>query len=239
MRTLNFANRNFKEIARDPLSVIFTLVLPLFLLFVFSRFNIPNDAYKLENFTPGILLFGISFITLFTATLVAKDRTTQLLTRLYISPMRPIEYIVGYIAAVIPVVFLQNILFFTFGAVLGLKITVRVAAAMAVSLVIAVFFTALGIAIGCVVGEKAASGIGSIAVQLVCFTSGMYFPIEMPGKGWATICDCLPFASSLNIIKAAVNATCEVSYSDIAVFSLYLILTVFITCMLFKRRNKT
>ena len=76
MRTLNFAKRNFKEIIRDPLSIIFSVLLPLFLLFIFKQINIPNESYELHNFTPGIVVFGVSFITLFTAMLVSKDRTS-------------------------------------------------------------------------------------------------------------------------------------------------------------------
>lgn len=81
MRMLNFANRNLKEIIRDPLSIIFAILLPLFLLFIFQQFEIPNEVYQIENFTPGIVVFSFSFITLFTAMLVAKDRGTSLLTR--------------------------------------------------------------------------------------------------------------------------------------------------------------
>ena len=93
MRTLNFAKRNFKEIIRDPLSLIFAVILPLFLLFIFQQFDIPSESYKLENFTPGIIVFGFSFITLFTAMLISKDRTTSLLIRLGISPMKSVDYI--------------------------------------------------------------------------------------------------------------------------------------------------
>lgn len=91
MRILNFAKRNFKEIIRDPLSIIFSILLPLFLLFIFKQINIPNESYELYNFTPGIVVFGFSFITLFTAMLIAKDRTTSLLVRLGISPMKPLN----------------------------------------------------------------------------------------------------------------------------------------------------
>ena len=42
MRTLNFAKRNFKELTRDPLSLIFEIALPLFLLFIFQQFNLPR-----------------------------------------------------------------------------------------------------------------------------------------------------------------------------------------------------
>ena len=96
MRILNFAKRNFKEIARDPLSLIFAIILPLFLLFIFQQINIPSESYNIENFTPGIVIFGFSFITLFTATLVAKDRSTSLFIRLGISPMKSVDYILGY-----------------------------------------------------------------------------------------------------------------------------------------------
>ena len=95
MRILTFANRNFKEIIRDPLSVIFSLILPLFLLYIFKQFKIPNEVYSIENFTPGIIIFSLSFITMFTASLVAKDRSTSLTTRLGVSPMKEIEYILG------------------------------------------------------------------------------------------------------------------------------------------------
>ena len=88
MRLLNFAKRNFKELIRDPLSLAFEIVLPIFLLFIFQQFNIPDEIYKIEYFTPSIILFGFSFITLFSATLVSKDRTTSLLIRLGTSPMK-------------------------------------------------------------------------------------------------------------------------------------------------------
>ena len=58
MRTINFAKRNFKEIIRDPIIVIFAVMLPLFLLYIFQQFKIPNDAYKLENFTTLLFEFA-------------------------------------------------------------------------------------------------------------------------------------------------------------------------------------
>ena len=93
MRMLNFAKRNFKELVRDPLNLIFEIALPIFLLIIFQQFNIPEEAYKLENFTPGIIIFGFSFITLFTGSLIAKDRESSLLIRLGTSPMKPKDYI--------------------------------------------------------------------------------------------------------------------------------------------------
>ena len=135
-RIINFANRNIKEIVRDPLSIIFASILPLFLLFIFNQFNIPNEAYKLENFTPGIIIFSFSFITMFTATLVAKDRTTSLLIRLGISPMKQYEYILGYILSLIPLIILQDILTVIVALILGLKYSSGIILMILISLVI-------------------------------------------------------------------------------------------------------
>ena len=104
MRTLNFAKRNIKELIRDPLSLVFSVLLPLFLLFIFQQFNIPNEAYNLTNFTPGIIIFSFSFITLFTATLISRDRQSSLLIRLGVSPMKSHEYILGYMISLIPMI---------------------------------------------------------------------------------------------------------------------------------------
>ncbi len=237
MRTMNFAKRNFKEIIRDPLSVIFAIILPLFLLFIFQQFNIPNESYELQNFTPGIIVFGFSFITLFTAMLVSKDRTSSLLVRLGISPMKSVEYILGYMLSIIPIIVLQNILFFILAIILGLSFTINVVWAGLISIVIAILFIAIGIIIGSLVSEKASSGISSIIVQLVCFTSGMYFPKESLGKSFAKICEYLPFESCVTIIRGIMNNKLDlITTRNVLVFSIYTIAILVIAVMVFKKK---
>ena len=237
MRTLNFAKRNFKEIIRDPLSIIFSVLLPLFLLFIFKQINIPNESYELHNFTPGIVVFGFSFITLFTAMLVSKDRTSSLLIRLGISPMKPIEYIFGYMLSIIPLILIQNVLFFILAIVLGLNFSINIIWAIFISVVIAVLFIAIGITLGSLFSEKASSGISSIIVQLVCFTSGMYFPKELLGNVFSKICEYLPFESCVTIIKGIMNANLEsITIRNIIVFSVYTMLSLIIAIEVFKKK---
>jgi ABC-2 type transport system permease protein len=237
MRTLNFAKRNFKEISRDPLSLIFAIILPLFLLFIFQQFDIPNESYKIENFTPGIIVFGFSFITLFTAMLISKDRTTSLLIRLGISPMKPAEYILGYMLSIIPIILIQNILFFILAAILGLSFSVNIIWAILVSIIIAVLFIAIGIIIGSISSEKASSGISSIIVQLVCFTSGMYFPKEMLGNVFGKVCEFLPFESCLTILKGIINNSLEIiTTRNIIIFVIYTIAVMAVAVMVFKKK---
>ena len=237
MRTLNFAKRNFKEIIRDPLSIIFSVLLPLFLLFIFKQINIPNESYELHNFTPGIVVFGFSFITLFTAMLVSKDRTSSLLIRLGISPMKPIEYILGYMLSIIPLILIQNVLFFILAIALGLSFSINIIWAILISIVVAILFIAIGIILGSLFSEKASSGISSIVVQLVCFTSGMYFPRELLGDVFSRICEYLPFESCVTIIKGVMNANLEsITIRKIIVFSIYTILALIISILIFKEK---
>jgi ABC-2 type transport system permease protein len=237
MRTLNFAKRNFKEIIRDPLSIIFSVLLPLFLLFIFKQINIPNESYELHNFTPGIVVFGFSFITLFTAMLVSKDRTSSLLIRLGISPMKSIEYILGYMLSIIPLTLIQNVLFFILAIALGLSFSINIIWAILISIVVAILFIAIGIILGSLFSEKASSGISSIVVQLVCFTSGMYFPRELLGDVFSRICEYLPFESCVTIIKGVMNANLEsITIRNIIVFSIYTILALIISILIFKEK---
>ena len=237
MRILNFAKRNFKEIVRDPLSLIFAIILPLFLLFIFQQINIPSESYNIENFTPGIVIFGFSFITLFTATLVAKDRSTSLLIRLGISPMKSVDYILGYMLSIIPMILIQNILFFALALILILLFTPYILLAILISVFISIIFISLGLIIGSLVSEKASSGISSIVIQLVAFTSGMYFPLELLGNGFATVCKVLPFESCVTILKAFVNANFTlIEPRNIIVLLVYTILILVASILIFKKK---
>lgn len=237
MRMLNFAKRNFKELIRDPLSLVFEIILPIFLLFIFQQINIPGEAYKLENFTPGIIVFGFSFITLFSATLVSKDRSSSLLIRLGTSPMKSSDYILGYIISLMPIVIIQDILFFIVAIMLGLSFSINIIYTILISLIVSILFIALGVLIGSLVSEKATGGVGSLIVQLVCFTSGMYFSKDLIGSVFAKVCEMLPFESCLNIVKGVLNNSLDIiSIRNIIVFVIYALIILITSIIVFKKK---
>ena len=51
MKMLTFANRNTKEILRDPLNLIFGLGFPIILILLLSAIqaNIPVELFKIEH----------------------------------------------------------------------------------------------------------------------------------------------------------------------------------------------
>ena len=115
MRFAAFASRNSKELLRDPLSLIFCIGLPLFLLVlvvVVNRNLPPVEIFKIENFAPGTAVFGFSFLTLFSGMLIGQDRSTSFLTRLFASPLTGSDYILGYSLPLLPIALLQSVIFF-------------------------------------------------------------------------------------------------------------------------------
>ena len=95
MRTTAFASRNTKEMLRDPATLIFGLGFPLVLLVLLTAINssIPEQAemklFQIESLAPGISVFGLSFLALFSSMLIAKDRTSSFMLRLFTSPLKP------------------------------------------------------------------------------------------------------------------------------------------------------
>ena len=128
MRMMTFAKRCTKEILRDPINLFFGLGFPLVLLLLLSAIqkNIPASLFEIDSLTPGITVFGLSFMTLFSATLIAKDRETAFLQRLYSTPLSGIDFIIGYMMPMIPIALGQTVLCYLFAIPLGLTVNINI-----------------------------------------------------------------------------------------------------------------
>jgi len=112
MKMMTFAKRCVKEILRDPINLGFGLGFPLILLALLSAIqaNIPASLFEIDTLTPGITVFGLSFMTLFSATLIAKDRESALLQRLYTTPLTGLDFIMGYMLPILPIAVGQTLI---------------------------------------------------------------------------------------------------------------------------------
>lgn len=232
---ITFAKRNFKEIIRDPINLIFCFAFPILILIIFQQFNIPNEVYSVEKFAPSIIIFGFCFITIFSATLVAQDRTTSLLNRLFSSPLSIFDYLFGYYLAIIPISMIQTILSLLVGSLFGLTLTINTLWMILISAFISIFFVALGILIGCAFSEKQAPAFGSIALQLMVFTSGMWFNIDTMSKGIKSVCNILPFRYVVDLSRNIVNGEFNNLLKPSLIILGYLVLILGLTYLVFKK----
>ena len=205
MRMLTFAKRCTKEILRDPLNLMFGVGFPIVLLLLLSAIqaNIPVSLFAIERLTPGITVFGLSFMTLFSATLVAKDRESALLQRLYTSPLTSRDFILGYMLPIIPIAISQSVICYLVAIVLGLPVTVNILYAIFMMIPIAVFQIALGLLCGRILNVKQVGGIcGALLTNLSAWLSGVWFDLDLVGGAFTTIANLLPFFHAVALERA-------------------------------------
>ena len=205
MRMLTFANRNTKEIVRDPLTVAFGLGFPLILIFLLSAIqaNVPVPLFEIQHLTPGITVFGLSFMTLFSATLIAKDRGSSLLQRLYTTPLTPIDFILGYTLPIVPFAVAQSIICYAVALVLGLELTVNILFAVVFIIPVSILFIALGLLFGSILTDKQVGGIcGALLTNLYAWLSGTWFDLELVGGAFRDIAYALPFVHAVEMERA-------------------------------------
>lgn len=205
MKMLTFAKRCAKEILRDPINLGFGLGFPLVLLFLLSSLqaNIPVSLFEIDTLTPGITVFGLSFITLFSATLVAKDRETAFLQRLYTTPLTGLDFILGYMLPLLPVAIGQTVICYLFAIPLGLTVSTNIVYAIIGIIPMAVFNIALGFLCGSLLGVKQVGGIcGALLTNLSAWLSGVWFDLNLVGVFFERIANALPFVHAVELEKA-------------------------------------
>ena len=208
MRMMTLARRNALEFLRDPLNLAFSLGFPLVLILLLSAIqaNVPVSLFEIEHLTPGITVFGLSFITLFSATILSKDRGSALLQRLYTMPLTPLDFILGYTLPILPIAVGQCLVCYLVALLLGLQPTVHILAAVAMILPVAVLFVAMGLLFGSLLNDKQVGGIcGALLTNLTAWLSGTWFDLELVGGAFKKIAYLLPFVHAVEMERSVLQ----------------------------------
>ena len=208
MKLLAFSRRTAKEILRDPLNLGFGLGFPLILILLLSAIqaNVPVSLFEIQSLTPGITVFGLSFMTLFAATLIAKDRESAFLQRLYTTPLTAADFIFGYVLPLLPIAAAQGVICYLVAIALELPVTVTILYALLFLLPVSLFFIALGLLCGSVMGVKQAGGIcGALLTNLTAWLSGVWFDLDLVGGVFVKIANLLPFVHAVELERAVLS----------------------------------
>ena len=224
MRMMTFARRCAKEILRDPINLFFGLGFPLVLLLLLSAIqaNIPVSLFAIDTLTPGISVFGLSFMTLFSATLVAKDRESAFLQRLYTTPLTGVEFILGYMLPLLPIALGQAIICYLAAIPLGLTPSVNILYAVIGMIPMAVFHIGLGLLCGSVLGVKQVGGLcGALLTNLSAWLSGVWFDLKLVGGGFQKLANALPFVHAVEMERALCAGDFEAAVLHLPAILLY------------------
>ena len=227
MKMMTFAKRCGKEILRDPINLGFGLGFPLVLLLLLSTLqkNIPVPLFEIDTLAPGITVFGLSFLTLFSATLIARDQESALLQRLYTTPLTGLDFILGYMLPLLPIAIGQTAVCFLFAVPLGLTVRVNVIYAIIGIIPMAVFNIALGLLCGSLLGVKQVGGVcGALLTNLSAWLSGVWFDLNLAGGVFEKIAYALPFVHAAELEKALFSGNFEAVGAHIFPVVLYSVL---------------
>lgn len=241
MKILTFAKRCAKEILRDPINLGFGLGFPLVLLFLLSSLqaNIPVDLFEINTLTPGIAVFGLSFITLFSATLIAKDRESAFLQRLYTTPLTGFDFIAGYMLPILPIALGQTVICYLFAIPFGLRVSINTLYALIGIIPVAVFNTALGLLFGSILGVKQVGGIcGALLTNLSAWLSGVWFDLELIGGFFPKLADVLPFVHAVQWERALLQGDFRSAAAHFLAVLLYSVCITLIAVMCFLGQRK-
>ena len=224
MKMLTFAKRCAREILRDPINLGFGLGFPLVLLYLLSAMqaNIPVNLFEINHLTPGISVFGLSFLTLFSATLIAKDRESAFLQRLYTTPLTGIDFILGYMLPILPIAVGQTAICYLAAIPLGLTVSTGILCGIIGILPMAVFNIALGLLCGSVLGVKQVGGIcGALLTNLSAWLSGVWFDLSLVGGGFQKLANALPFVHAVEMERALCAGDFAVAFAHLPAILLY------------------
>ena len=241
MRMLTFAGRNIREILRDPLNLAFGLGFPLVLLLLLSAIqaNVPVPLFEIRHLTPGICVFGLSFLTLFSATVIAKDRSSAFLQRLYTTPMRPVDFILGYTLPMLPLALAQAAVCYLAALALGLEPAWGIVYGVCCVVPIALLYIGIGLLCGSVLNEKQVGGVcGALLTNLSAWLSGTWFDLELVGGAFRKVAGVLPFVHAVELERGALNMDAAAVARHIWWVLGYAVAVILLAVLLFLRQMK-
>ena len=241
MRIYSLSKRCAKEILRDPLNLMFGIGFPVVLLLLLSAIqaNVPVSLFEIENLAPGITVFGLSFITLFSATLIAKDRETSLLQRLYTTPLQAIDYILGYMLPILPIAMAQSGVCYLVAIILGLEAKITVIYSILMILPISLLYVSLGLLCGSLFGVKQVGGIcGALLTNLSAWLSGVWFDLKLVGGAFERIANMLPFVHAVELERAVLSGSYGEILTHLLPVLIYAIAVTVLAIIMFLRQMK-
>lgn len=210
MRFVSLASRNFKELYREPVSIILGLLMPVGLLVIFVLIgkNVPLDIFTPNMLTPAITIFSFAFLIMFSAVLLSKDRQSAFLLRLLTTPLKPIDFILAYFVPYIPFALLQILICFTVGMILGATYNVlNVVLSLVVIFPMALIYVGIGMILGSLLSEGQIAGIGSMLITSIGIFGGIWMNLKMVGGVFEGIGYALPFAHAIDAARNVLSGT--------------------------------
>jgi ABC-2 type transport system permease protein len=197
--------------------------------------RIKNPAVNF--YFPGIAVYGLMILIATAAEIIAGDREKGFLSRMFTTPARPSDFILGYSLPFIPVLIVSALVYLGVGMGLGLTIVGNLGHAFLIFFLIGLCAIGVGMIVGSLIKSESQAGISWLFIVPVAMISGAWFTVDRMPSALKSIADVLPFIHAIDASRAVVNGS---SFSAITLDIYWLVgwaVVLFATGILLFRRT--
>ncbi|MEV6340300.1 ABC transporter permease [Nocardia vinacea] len=203
--------RNFKHIARTPVTVFNAALMPVVMMLIFvyvfgSAFDV--GEHYIDYATPGMILLAISYGLSGTAVSVSSDMAKGIINRFKVMDVSRSAVLTGHVVATI----LTNAV--AIAAVIGVAFALGFrppATALdwlgAIGIMAATSFAAswLTVALGMAAKTPEAAGMGVVPLIMLPFVSSAVVPADKMGQGVRQFAQYQPFTPIIEALRGFLN----------------------------------
>ncbi|MFC1911192.1 ABC transporter permease [Chloroflexota bacterium] len=167
--------------------------------------KIKNPAVNF--YFPGIAVYGLMILIATAAEIIAGDREKGFLSRMFTTPARPSDFILGYSLPFIPVLIVSALVYLGVGIGLGLTIVGNLGHAFLIFFLIGLCAIGVGMIVGSLIKSESQAGISWLFIVPVAMISGAWFTVDRMPSALKSIADVLPFIHAIDASRAVVNGS--------------------------------
>jgi ABC-2 type transport system permease protein len=156
---------------------------------------------------PGIAVYGLMILIATAAEIIAGDREKGFLSRMFTTPARPSDFILGYSLPFIPVLIVSALVYLGVGMGLGLTIVGNLGHAFLIFFLIGLCAIGVGMIVGSLIKSESQAGISWLFIVPMAMISGAWFTVDRMPSVLKSIADVLPFIHAIDASRAVVNGS--------------------------------
>ena len=158
-------------------------------------------------FFPGIAVFGLMILIATGAEIIAGDREKGFLARMFTTPARPWDFILGYSLPFIPVLIVSTLIYLGVGMALGLTVVGNLGHAFLIFFLIGLCSIGIGMIVGSLVKSESQAGVSWIFIVPMAMISGAWFSVEGMPSAVKSVAGALPFIHAIDASRAVLNGS--------------------------------
>ena len=167
--------------------------------------RIKNPAVNF--YAPGIAVYGLMILISTAAGIIAGDRERGFLSRMFTTPAKPWDFILGYSLPFIPVLIISTLIYLGVGIALGLTIVGNLGHAFLVFFLIGLCSIGIGMIVGSLVKSESQTGISWLFIVPMAMLSGAWFTVDRMPSALKSIAGVLPFIHAIDASRAVLNGS--------------------------------